>query len=551
MWTIDMKNLLLIIFLAIVALVSCSPSTLRQYRLLTEAESVVETAPDSALAMLESVEPADLKQDSLKALYAVVIASAHKANISSMASDTLTRFACDYYKDKSIAGYVRSADLYAMHRFWSGDVAGALGLLDSLTAAPAIPDSLKVRLLQTRVKIGGSQYDCENSIRILKHLQEIDTVAGHLLDYKYQLNTYYQFAGKSDSALILIDELIEDATRKNQGERHFEYSYEKIGILEELGRYRESNAMVDYILDNAPHNSAIPYLRFWKALNYFNMGDYGQASRELAIADSIANGRDDVEINYYESFAGPLREFLTYRTTGVIKLIRLARTSNSMRDNFQKMESMRFETENSLLKAENRALVLKSQNERKTAIIIIVVLTTILVAFAAVWNVQKRKRRILEAEERAEVLQKMVDEMKVPQPSGHDTLRRAMLRELGIIKMVAGTPTEQNREMLRKISSMDSDTNGALVNWENVYEIIDSLYSGFHTRLHESYGDVLTDKEEQIIVLMVAGFSTKEISVITTQTTSTVYVRKSSIRKKLGVPEKEDIVEFLHRPSAH
>ncbi|WP_290394917.1 LuxR C-terminal-related transcriptional regulator, partial [uncultured Muribaculum sp.] len=43
----------------------------------------------------------------------------------------------------------------------------------------------------------------------------------------------------------------------------------------------------------------------------------------------------------------------------------------------------------------------------------------------------------------------------------------------------------------------------------------------------------------------VAGFSTKEISVITGQTTSTVYVRKSSIRKKLGVPEKEDIVRFL------
>ena len=59
------------------------------------------------------------------------------------------------------------------------------------------------------------------------------------------------------------------------------------------------------------------------------------------------------------------------------------------------------------------------------------------------------------------------------------------------------------------------------------------------------YGISLTDKEEQIVVLMMAGFSTKEISVITSQTTSTIYVRKSSVRKKLGVPEKEDIVAFL------
>lgn len=110
--------------------------------------------------------------------------------------------------------------------------------------------------------------------------------------------------------------------------------------------------------------------------------------------------------------------------------------------------------------------------------------------------------------------------------------------------MVAETPTEQNREMLRKISSVDSD-KGALVNWTNVYEIIDNLYSGFYSRLHKRYGGILTEKEEQIIVLMMAGFSTKEISVITAQTAATIYVRKTSVRKKLGLHEKEDIVSFL------
>lgn len=116
--------------------------------------------------------------------------------------------------------------------------------------------------------------------------------------------------------------------------------------------------------------------------------------------------------------------------------------------------------------------------------------------------------------------------------------------------MVAETPTEQNREMLRKISSIESDTEGELVNWNNVFELINTLYTGFYDRLHAAYGEILTPKEERIIVLMLAGFSTKEISVITAQTTSTIYVRKSSIRKKLGVPEKEDIVTFLRNRSA-
>ena len=122
-----------------------------------------------------------------------------------------------------------------------------------------------------------------------------------------------------------------------------------------------------------------------------------------------------------------------------------------------------------------------------------------------------------------------------------------MLRQLGIIKMVAEAPTEQNREMLRKISSVDRNSNGPLVNWENVFEMIDSLYSGFYSRLHELYGDVLSEKEEQIIVLMIARFSTKETGVITSQSAATIYVRKSSIRKKLGIPEKEDIMAFLRQ----
>ena len=122
-----------------------------------------------------------------------------------------------------------------------------------------------------------------------------------------------------------------------------------------------------------------------------------------------------------------------------------------------------------------------------------------------------------------------------------------MLRQLGIIRMVAETPTEQNRELLRKISAIDGETNGGLVDWEKVFGMIDSLYSGFYSQLHHQYGDILTPKEQQIIVMMIAGFSTKEISVITGQTTATIYVRKSSIRKKLGVPEKEDIVAFLRQ----
>ncbi len=519
---------------------------------LQQAMQVLDERPDSALALVTDIDPSELKADSLKALYYLVKASVHKASESSMAADSLVRFSFEYYRNRDINRFVRSADLYALHRFWAGDGKGSLELLDSMAALSDIPDSLMIRLLRTRIGVGGAEFDCRRNIGYIKRLQELDKDSANQIEYKYQLCENYQFTSDGDSALTIIDELIDYARSNHLGEDLFKYEYEKAGILEELGRYAESNLRVGYILEHAPHNSAIPYLRFWKALNYFNMGDFARSGHELAMADSCAKGLADVDNNYYESFAGPLREFLEYRRKGSIRLTQLATLNNTQRDQFNRMESIRRDTEQDALRQENRALILKAQNERKTAIIIIVLLAAIIIGLAAIWNIQKRKRKTIEAEERSETLEKLIKEMSASDSTSNaqEALRRAMLQQLGIIKMVAETPTEQNREMLRKISSIESDTNGALVDWKNVYDIIDNLYSGFYSRLHESHGDVLTDKEEQIIVLMMAGFSTKEISVITTQTTATIYVRKSSVRKKLGVAEKEDIVAFLRHEAS-
>ncbi len=548
-----MRTILPVVSLLIVlALAACSGSGRQRASAIARADALAGQYPDSALAMTRDIDPSELKDDSIKAKYYVVAATAHKALETSMASDSLTRFAYEYYRHRDTAMAARSGDLYAMHLFWNGNGQSSLAILDSLIALPGLPDRVMQELLKSRIGIGGAEYDCARNIPHIKRMLAIDKSPEAQLYYKYELNHNYAFSGHSDSALMVIDDLIAYAKANDLGSERYQFTYEKIGILEELGRYEESNVIADYILDHDPHPSAIPYLRYWKSLNHFNMGHFDLAARELAVADSIAAARDDVDYSYYESFAGHLRDIIEYRKTGKLSLNQLAKQNNGQKDRIDRMETIRREAETDALRAENKALLLKAQNERKTAIAIIAALTALLATLTAAWSSQKRKRKIIEAEERAEALQKMVDDMKstATPAEKHDRLRHAMLQQIGIIKMVAEAPTEQNRDMLRKISSIDGDTNGSLVNWPHVYEAIDNLYDNFHARLHDRHGDRLTEKEEQIIVLMVAGFSTKEIGVITAQTTATVYVRKSSARKKLGVPEKEDIVAFLHSEEA-
>ncbi len=540
------------LLLIIVALASCSKSVSQYDEEISQAEQLMRSNPDSALAILEAIEPSELKVDSLKAKFIYLKAYGHMKRNRSMIGDSLISIAHNYYRGKDIVKDIRSGNALAFYKFWVGDTPGSIAMLDSLTGLPDVPDSLMVESLRIRVLLGASEYQGRRIIPLAKRLYELETDTLRKMEAKYMLLEGYEYAGENDSALYLVNELI-DYTREKQGEKQFQFTVERAQLLTEAGREDDSDRLIGEIFRKAgAENGASYLLHFQYAMNALNRGDVNRASHHLAIADSLAvkvQGEDDA---YFRSYSNLLHAVIDVKRTGRISIMQIAGLNNRMNERFNRMKASQWESERGALHQQNRALSLKAESEHKTVIILIISLVAILILGGSSWIIIMRRQRERDNEERIEALQKMVDEYKSVPAQGTGTtdssaLRGIMLKQLGIIKMVAETPTEQNREMLRKISAIDGETNGELVDWEKVFEMIDSLYSGFYTKLHRQYGERLTPREEQIIVLMIAGFSTKEISVITGQTTSTVYVRKSSIRKKLGVPEKEDIVEFLKK----
>ena len=504
------------------------------------------------MAMLDAIDPSEMKIDSLRAKYYYLQAYGHMRQNRSMIADSLIAFAHDYYRGKDVVRDMRSGTARAWYKFWVGDCPGAINMLDSLVALGGVPDSLIVPTLRIRVLLGASEYQGDVLIPFARRLlsMEVDTL--RKIEATYMLLSAYEYAGKLDSALMLTDELIDYARVNNWGDKQFLFELERAQILGEMGRTAESDEAVEGIFrKSSPDNGAADYLHIQLAMNALNSGNVDRAAKELAIADSFAVKLRNDDDTYYRSYSNLLGAMIDFRQNGKLRLVHVNGLNNRQRERYNRARASQWESERSALQQQGRALALKAESEHKTVIILMVALVAVLILAGAVWIIRHRRQRERENEERAEALQKMVDELKSapsPQPTTEPApaaLRRAMLQQLGIIKMVAETPTEQNRDMLRKISSIESDTGGELVNWNNVFELINTLYSGFYAKLHSTYGETLIPKEEQIIVLMMAGFSTKEISVITGQTTSTIYVRKSSIRKKLGVPGKEDIVAFL------
>lgn len=535
----------------IVILASCSKSGVRRDKEISLAEQLMVSNPDSALAILEAIDPSDLEVDSLKARFHYLKAFGHMKRNRSMIEDSLITFAHKYYRGKDIVKDIRSGIALAFYKFWVGDTPGSITMLDSLTKLSNVPDSLMTEALRIRVLLGTSEYQGRQIIPLAKRLHILENDTLRKMEAKYMLLAGYEYAGEIDSALYLVNELIDYARSRHWGDKQFLFMVEQAQLLTESGHDGESDRLIDEIFSKAGHdNGAADMLHFQYAINALNRGNVNLAAHHLKTADSIAVRLRGDEDAYFRSYSNLLHAMNDFRQTGRIKLTHINRLNNRQNERFNRMKASQWESERGALRQQNRALTLKAENEHKTVIILIISFAALLILGASSWIIRTRRQRERDNEERIEALQKMVDEYrsapsKEPEKADSSTLRGIMLKQLGIIKMVAETPTEQNREMLRKISAIDGETNGELVDWGKVFEMIDNLYSGFYSKLHRQYGEQLTPKEEQIIVLMVAGFSTKEISVITGQTTSTIYVRKSSIRKKLGVPEKEDIVEFL------
>ena len=190
------------------------------------------------------------------------------------------------------------------------------------------------------------------------------------------------------------------------------------------------------------------------------------------------------------------------------------------------------------------------QKQRTWTIIGIGVLVLLFVAYRIRLRNKERIARLAEAEDRIDTLSRMLEEAQKStseEEKDQAFFKRILLQQLGVIRLVANTPTAQNQALLRRLAELGNDQVPVeeLIVWEDLYPLIDRLYNGFHSRLKERFGSLLTDKEVQTCCLLCAGFSTKEIGVITHQSASSIYVRKTAIRKKLGAEEGADIVEVV------
>ena len=358
-----------------------------------------------------------------------------------------------------------------------------------------------------------------------------------------------------------FDESIRLATENGDTAMACEFLRNYADYLANNGQYSRSNDMYYQIGRMMPQLSGLSAIQMAMAGNYINLHrlDSARICNERAIKSEA-----ELEAQGYANIARRAvieqeRFLLDYTSGKPASYVDFARYCDSLTSDMLMKENTstrRLETK-SRLQAANYEL--RFGKQRMGWMLSVAVLLLAVGGVGGYLYYRNRVQRMAEAEDRIDTLTRMLAdaqtvlaaetvEQELPKTDDDAFFKKILLQQLGIIRLVASMPTSQNQALLKRISGISGGeipTHSLLV-WSDLYPVIDRLYDNFHTRLMELYGDALTEKEVQICCLLCAGFSTKEIGVITQQSDATIYVRKTSIRKKVGAAEGQDIVACVN-----
>ena len=515
---------------------------------LQRAEDVMYPHPDSALHILQAMTPP--KDELNHATWALLLTQAkYKCNVKQ--SDSLVNIAYDYFKKgdnvqrNALALFCKAA----IHEEQNKPEEALKLYLDGANVVEQTNDYRLAHLINVRLGILYALRDLYDYA--VEYCERANKFAILSKDTYYITNSYNNLARvhsvqqKYEKAIDYYDKAIELGNTYHEIKALNMALQEKAGIYIRLEKYEEALSLMRKIETS---KLTLPGFQILGHLySKINQEDSAYYYLDKALlTNDIYVLRSAYQVLFYMS-----KEQRDYRKNAEysVKLWKINDSINKI-DRNKALIEMQEKYDQQRVKDEMTAKM-TLQKQRISMGIGVAVLILCFIAYRIRIRNKERITRLAEAEERIETLNHLLEEaQKEPSPdAGQDDtfFKRILLQQLGIIRLVANTPTAQNQALLRRLAETGNDEMPAeeLIAWKDLYPIIDRLYNGFYTRLTQHFGSVLTDKEVQTCCLLCAGFSTKEIAVITRQAVNTVYIRKSSSRQKMGMPEGADIVEWV------
>lgn len=529
-------------------------------RLLRMADGQVGVSSDSVRSLLMQIEKPSQLSGEDRLLYGWLWAYVHYIWNSSMVEDTLVvRAADNYIARRDTAHLLLSYLLKAKYLYWIDRNEHSVALLDTgLAEALALRDTNKA---VDMLGMQANQYtyvwkDYPRTVNAYRRALQLKETAGLCFSQGLAMGLMH-----GDSADYYLNRSVELGLQDK----------DTVSVIHFLRNYAQYQSYLGN--DNAGAIATVHRLNallgekhhFQRSMGYtvlvesfLKEGQLDSAQYYLDKSRALAmpNGKFVTSENMFATY----QALIDYSRRRTFDILGVARYNDSIWNALSAMQSTLGSKEESKESLSQANLLLVIERQRMQLTLSLCLLALVLVGGGAFLYIRNRRYRLIDAEERIEALNHLLEEATTrgenpaPDEAGTDGetvngqfFRKILLQQLGIIRLVATQPTSQNQDLLRRMSGISNHEVpvDSLLVWEDLYPVIDRVYDGFYTKMNRRFGNLLIDKEQQLCCLLCAGFSTKEISVVTQQSIPTIYQRKTNIRKKLGVGEKEDIVEFI------
>ena len=558
-----------ILGMALCLMVSCSVR--RDRERIDTAEELLYSSRDTAELLIRQVERLERLDDEHLAKYWFVICDLHANSMQSLSEDSMICWASEYYRTqwKEEHGDARHMILSgldeAMYFWWNGDKARTQEVLQRQKkyadeVAELSGEHLwQVIVLRVSAEIAMRDYDYEHVREYTEtlislddgkaiHLDEVERMYNALAIVYFSLGEYDKMekcfekaiAQAADSAFIV------NVVRRNYADLLGEIGQtdRAIRMQEELtAQYREAGNWLQV-------ESLYSLSRLW-----LNKGDKQRAERYMREAEELFAGyKESSEFDpATEASVMAHKQVLEYAKNGTYHIVDLVQFLNRWSETDYVRYRVAEAKERSIRDLRERNLYLTISRQRQMIVIIVLFFVALGICLLFIYLYRRRQRLLMEKEEEIETLRTML--AAADKKDDKESVRKLMLQQLGVIKTIAGTPTEANQQLLARLMALNEETANALIDWPSIYQTIDLVYDGFYTRLMQKYGasdqsndsahPVLNEKELQLCCLLKADFSTKEINMLTRQSLQTIYQRKTQVRQKLSLAEAEDITTAI------
>lgn len=544
-----MKRSVLFAFLSLFLSVGCS--SWRVNETLKDIESFIMERPDSALAVLDSIDRTLLKTDRHKAHHALLHAMALDKNYIDVDDDSLASVAVKYFSRKGPEKYhARSLYYLGLSYYYAQDYKNAILEFTKAEKVAERSDSLYLGMTKDiKATIYSATHNDSEALRLLKEAYDIYL---ELSLHQYINNTELRLANlycnnddflKADSLYIhlisseKVDDFIKNSATKNKAFitiSHYNKDYDKAAFLYDR-------------LVNDSDASILTYKDYWAyAYSLSKVGRKEEAQSLVSQLKSVdSSGTADYWMYLIEKSRGNSEnalKYLEHTTTKTDKEVMKALQQSlalTQRDYYES------EFINAEFKARNRQLIAIS-----------VGVSSVLVLVLLLWATSVYVRRQREEKEYyLNYANEICRQLEAAKNEDYPQLKRKYIEIYkSKFEMISSLYEEyvlyrgkKNAEhaIYSKVSEIINAFIGDNANRQQLESVLNDSLDGIVSMLRKEMPR-LKEIDYSIFCYMVIGFDATSISHLLNISTNVVYIRKSRMRQHIEDADPEHKDQFIN-----